>query len=236
MHSQILFETFTGKDITDAVLEEASTLFSENYGIWGKGSSREGKRVRLSGQRLREKLLPESAQTSITRVAVNGNLAGHAFVCRWACAGKKICWITQLVIGKHHREQGLATCLLTSLRKDEDDVFGIMSSHPAACLTAAKAFGRGIEKVSLDFISENAAEVVKSSPIPYIRDAELCGSLFNSAVNMVSGANTHFFVDHKEPLDTLRSVRRERQWPLGELQDGYEYLLILPSRPCRSRS
>lgn len=100
-----------------------------------------GKRVRLSGQRLREKLLPESAQTSITRVAVNGNLAGHAFVCRWACAGKQICWITQLVIGKHYREQGLATCLLTSLRKDEDDVFGIMSSHPAACLTAAKAFG-----------------------------------------------------------------------------------------------
>jgi hypothetical protein len=32
--------------------------------------------------------------------------------------------------------------LLNELRQDGDDVYALMSSHPAACLAAAKAFGR----------------------------------------------------------------------------------------------
>ncbi len=37
-----------------------------------------------------------------------------------------------------------------------------------------------IEKVSLPFIRDHAAAVMASSPIPYVRDAELRGSLFDS--------------------------------------------------------
>ena len=51
---------------------------------------------------------------------------------------KNICWITQLVVHKEYRERGLATGLITHLREPDDNVFGIMSSHPAACLAAAK--------------------------------------------------------------------------------------------------
>jgi hypothetical protein len=39
---KILFESFTGEDITECMLEEASRLFSENYGIWAKDSGRAG--------------------------------------------------------------------------------------------------------------------------------------------------------------------------------------------------
>ncbi len=76
-----------------------------------------------------------------------------------------------------------------------------------------------------------------SSPIPYIREAELCGHLFDSeSEGIVSGVNTHFLVDHEEPLEALSLVREIWEWPLGDLPDGHEYLLILPARSRRSRS
>lgn len=40
--NKVLFESFGGSEITDVILEDASKLFSENYGIWGKGSGRAG--------------------------------------------------------------------------------------------------------------------------------------------------------------------------------------------------
>jgi hypothetical protein len=55
--------------------------------------------------------------------------------------GKIVCWVTQLVVHRDFRERGLAVGLLNQLRQDGDNVYGLMSSHPAACLAAAKAFG-----------------------------------------------------------------------------------------------
>lgn len=123
-----------------------------------------------------------------------------------------------------------------------------MSSHPAACLAAAKAYGSKsyrklytaqfshrvgtIEKVDLGFINETASKVLSTSPIPYIRDSKLCGTIFDAldASGMVSGVNTHFFVDHKEPLEALEVVKDQWEWPLGSLPEGHEYLLILAGK------
>lgn len=100
-----------------------------------------GRPVRLSTRRLREQYLPDAAQSIYTRVTVDGVLAGNAFACRWEHGGKAVCWVTQLVVSKDYRERGLATGLLRVLRADNcHDIYGIMSSHPAACLAAAKAF------------------------------------------------------------------------------------------------
>lgn len=70
------------------------------------------------------------------------------------------------------------------------------------------------------------------SPISYIKDAKLSGSLFNQedTSGAVSSANTGFFVDHEEPLEALARVRESMNWPLGELIDGHEFLLILQVR------
>ncbi len=160
----VMYESFAREQITEELLDEASRLFSENYGIWGKDSGRAGSRqnpqfcftaniflgkpVKLGGKRLREQWLPESATTLYTRVIVDGQLAGHAFSCRWVCNGKNVCWITQLVVGKDYRRRGLAGTLLTLLRREEDDVFGIISSHPFACLAAVRAFGSTFAKIN----------------------------------------------------------------------------------------
>lgn len=75
------------------------------------------------------------------RVTVNDRLAGNLFACRWTYSKKSVCWITQLVVHQEYRERGLAMGLLYQLRHDGDDIYGLVSSHPAACLAAAKAFG-----------------------------------------------------------------------------------------------
>ena len=77
------------------------------------------------------------------------------------------------------------------------------------------------------------------SPICYVKDAKLCGSVFDpgDTSGLVSSVNSGFFVDHHEPLEALAWVRQEMEWPLGELLDGHEFLLIVePRHRSRSRS
>lgn len=100
-----------------------------------------GSRVKLSKTRLRAQCLPDGTLCSYVRVIVDDRLAGNAFACRWSHKDKTVCWVTQLVVHSDFRERGLATGLLNQLRQDDDFIYGLMSSHPAACLAAAKAFG-----------------------------------------------------------------------------------------------
>ncbi|OAX84477.1 hypothetical protein ACJ72_01148 [Emergomyces africanus] len=170
-----LYEIFSGDVVTDDMLSVAARLFSENYGTWGEHSRNPGKPVKLGARRLREEYLPHpTSESYYVRVTVDGDLAGNAFYRRWRYNGQGVCWVTQLVVDRKYRERGLASGLLRALRSDADDIFGIMSSHPVACLAAASSFGTGIERVLLDFARENAQAIMKTSPIPYIRDARHC--------------------------------------------------------------
>ncbi|KAL1847370.1 hypothetical protein VTK73DRAFT_10375 [Phialemonium thermophilum] len=155
------YETFSGAQMTDDMCAEAAKLFSEHYGMWGQRSSKPGEAlfrlvsllsflltlcrkeepVTLGASRLRQQYMPAGADCSYVRVVVDGVLAGHAFVCRWEQGGSTVCWITQLVVRREYRERGLASGLLASLRASPDDVYGIVSSHPAACLATATVLG-----------------------------------------------------------------------------------------------
>ena len=137
-----LYQQFDGTQVTDSMLREASQFFNENYGIWGKESgSKAGTRVKMGKDRLRAQLLPPNVPCSYVRVTVDGNLAGNVFACRWKYNDKPVCWITQLVVHRDYRERGLAAGLLNELRQEDNDIYGVVSSHPAACLATARAFG-----------------------------------------------------------------------------------------------
>ena len=161
--SSRVFRTFAGDCLTEDMLADAARLFSENYGVWGEFSGRKGP-VKSSPRRLRNDLLPAGATTSYTSVFVDGHLAGHALACRWKHGNQVICWVTQLVVAKEHREMGLATGLLRCLRDDTVDTYGVLSSHPATILAASKAFGSSIEKLDLEFIGKEAAAVMRDLP------------------------------------------------------------------------
>ena len=55
--------------------------------------------------------------------------------------GGKVCWITQLVVHKDQRNRGIASFLLKQLRRPELTAFGLVSSHPAACLALSRLGG-----------------------------------------------------------------------------------------------
>lgn len=95
----------------------------------------------MSTDRLRAQCLPEGSRSTYVMATIDGVLAGNLFACRWEYAGRQICWVTQLVVHSDYRERRLATSLLSNLIDNDDDVFGIMSSHPAACKALAKAVG-----------------------------------------------------------------------------------------------
>jgi len=77
---------------------------------------------------------------------------------------------------------------------------------------------------------------LKTLPVKYLQDAELCGSLFkeNCTSNAISSVFTSFYVDHDEPLQALSIYKGCQQWVLGELLDGHEFVTILPVRGSAS--
>ena len=95
----------------------------------------------MSADRLRGRCLPVGARCSYVNAIVDGVFAGHAFTCRWEYQGRQVCWITQLVVHRDYREHRLATRILAKVVRTEDEVFGIISSHPAACMALSKACG-----------------------------------------------------------------------------------------------
>ncbi|KAI1435091.1 hypothetical protein GGR50DRAFT_694427 [Xylaria sp. CBS 124048] len=228
--SEPTYEVYDSERITTSMLSEAVEIFNESYNIWRTLSEcgTEESRVQTTIRELREQLHPVGAMTYYVRVIVDKNPVGYAFACRWICGVEQICWITQLAVKPAHRERGLARGLLRKLRHSTDNIYGIMSPHPAACVAAASSFGESIEHISLAFIDRNLDVVIGSSPIHSIYFATPYGSLFHplDASGLVCGATYRFFVDREEHNAALRRVRATRNWPLGDLPDGCQYLLM----------
>ena len=84
----------------------------------------------------------------------------------------------------------------------------------------------------MEFIKEHAEGVLKASPVRYVRDATVRGGLFGveDGGGVVSCVDTGFWVDHRVPLEALARARDGGDWPLGELLDGHEFLLVVEAR------
>lgn len=89
-----------------------------------------------------------------------------------------------------------------------------------------------IENIDLSFCCENAKLIFEASPVDYIRETQPHGSLFEKdcTSGAVSSVNTNFYVDHDEPLAALQIFKASRNWSLGELLEGHEFLIIVPVR------
>lgn len=234
------YDVFEQDELSSDALQAAADLFSSHYGVWGEKAAEavgswaeKGNPVKIhTGKWLKSQYLPSGSCSTYVRVTVDGKLAGHVICSRWRFKSQTICWVTQLVVSREFRERKLAYGLLDMLKSDEDDVYGVASSHAAGCITLANVFGNGFKNLDLDFIRDNASGILASSPIDYLKTAKLSGSLFNKLDNsgLVCGVDTNFFVDHTEPLEALEHVRKFREWPLGDLPDGCEFLVIVPAK------
>jgi hypothetical protein len=83
--------------------------------------------------------------------------------------------------------------------------------------------------IDTNFISQHAQDIFSVTPIDYLKNIKLRGSLFEDySSGVVSCAFTEFYVDHLEPLNALKVFEGSGRWCLGKLIDGHEYLIILP--------
>lgn len=89
-----------------------------------------------------------------------------------------------------------------------------------------------ISALPLDFIKSHAAAILSSATAKYIKEATVAGDLFdaNDASGLVCGADTGFGVDHAEPERAVEAFEATSgtSWPLGQLPEGHEYLLVFP--------
>lgn len=128
--------------------------------------------------------------------------------------------------------------MLNHLREHTDNFVGIMSSHPAACTALSKVFGRHVDNIDLDYIAQNAPAILQSCPIECIRNAKPAGTLFQpgSESIIVSAADTNFEVDHPEPNQALEVIKKNVKWPLGELAEAHELLLLIQHKRSSDRT
>jgi hypothetical protein len=186
----------------------------------------------MSSKKLEEQILPLGADNVYIRMLVDNELAGNVFGTRWVYEDRPMVWITQLCVSSKYRSQGISKKLLEALRQKEHG-FGILSSHPFAILAVLRVFGRGPEDVDLKMTKCHARAVMDTCPVGYVKEAKLRGALFesDSKDGTVSCADTQFWVDHEEPLQALKSVRKRGfAWPFGELPDGHEFLVLVKAK------
>lgn len=151
------------------------------------------------------------------------------------------------------RKRYIATSLLQMLKSHPlfhgISAIGLASSHPAGChaltkytgivssllnLTCSNIHGSdfAIESIDISFCRQYAKSILQGSPVEYVREMSLRGSLFEDTCTSgaVSSVFTNFYVDHAEPLEALAVYKAREQWRLGELLDGHEFLIILPTQ------
>lgn len=71
-------EKFCGEGITEDMIKDSATLFSNNYGVWSKAAASkmgrnlvEGSRIKISPKLLRQKCIPDGADNIYVRFIDN---------------------------------------------------------------------------------------------------------------------------------------------------------------------
>lgn len=87
--------------------------------------------------------------------------------------------------------------------------------------------------VPLDFVRNNATAILASSPVLYIQNAKPAGTIFKAGGDLRCGADTSFHIDQKEAKEAVAELEAKDEWPLGELIEGHEYLLLFDGKRRR---
>jgi hypothetical protein len=201
----------------------------------------------MSAKKLREQIFPaasaEACMNTYVRGLLDDELVGNVFATRWTFEGRKLLWIIQLCVSANHRNQGIAKNLLEVLREDGyPSGCGILSSHPFTISAVLRGFGRGVEDIDLTMTKHYGRGIMKLSPVKYVREAKVTGSLFEGTIDgqeenrIVCCADTEFWVDHSEPEEALEAMKGKGiAWPFGDLPEGHEFLVIVEVKAAFGR-
>ena len=232
-------QKFDAASITGEMIAAAAELFSQNYGVWGPKAAekmgverlKRGVRVKMSPKNVISQILPPGADNIYVRALVDEELVGNVFGTHWMYQDKPVIWITQLCVKSTYRSQGIAKKLVETLHENEV-CMGILSSHAHAILSVMHVYGRRSEEFDLISTRMHARNIMDTCPVKYVENAKVWGSVFEPVNDgSVSCAYTNFWVDHEEPLKALGALQKRKiDWPLGELPEGHEFLIVVQLR------
>lgn len=203
-------------------IEKCSELYSNHYGIWGGEGVHPNKNIKLSPNKLQDWLANENV--SIYYASDNDNIIGYAIAFSKDEKGYGIVtWVTQLVVHEDYRNHGIAKNILFSIWGFSNQfAWGIVSANPYAIRALEKATRRRAVPIR---IKKNAVKLknIGRENVPFIND----DTVFEITEN-TSKVNTNFFVEHSDNVNKIANITNEEMpWLLGELQDGWNGLLLL---------
>ena len=217
------FANYHMRDVSEALIKECAQLFSNSYGFWNEQGCKPGGSVQLSTHRLKAQCLfdPDTCRLAVAR-HTSGELAGQAFYCNFLYkpSGRRVVWVTQLVVGSKYRGCHLSTTMLVQPCANKN-IFacGLVSSHPYA-VKALESATKTICDHSLTLL--HAESIVKASKVSYIQDKPLVVSMADTLRQSVMV--TDFQVCHEE-ADAKRYALAD--WQLGPLESGEEFLALV---------
>ncbi|MCB9950014.1 MAG: GNAT family N-acetyltransferase [Planctomycetaceae bacterium] len=219
INTNVEFGYFYGLWITPHLLEECAELYSNHYGFWSADApDNPGQMIRLSANRIKEWVKTEEAAIATARL--DNRLIGYAVAIRVSVKRYGIVtWITQLVVHKDFRKQGVAKRLLFSFWEFSDHfAWGIVSANPFAIRALEKATRRRVVASRVKKHHDLLLGVADDH-VPYIsRETE------SEVTQKISRVNTRFYVDHSELPARLKAASCSVPWTLGELPPGWEWL------------
>lgn len=199
------------------LLARFARFYTEQYGIWGQLGPSPGQPVRLSRDRLRKWLVPNSLVVWCTAL---GELVGYAVAVQTKVPKYGVVsWVTQLVVHEAHRQQDVGkTLLFTIWRFTDHFAWGLLTANPFAVRALEKATRRRCQP---DRIEKDVSPLreLGNTAVPYL----------DSAAELVvttseSRANTKFFLDHSQlPTMLSAAISDEKPWKLGPLPEGWEW-------------
>jgi len=82
--------------------------------------------------------------------------------------------------------------------------------------------------INTDFIGQHVKDIFSVTPIEYLKNIKLHGSLLeDSPPDIVSSIYAEFIVDRKESLEAFQGIQGCKALVLGNLLDGHEFLINL---------
>ena len=207
-----------GSLVQSELLRDFAQFYTDHYGIWGEFGPNPGGPVRLSPDRLRHWLVPDSLVVWSTLL---GNLVGYAIAVQTRLKDRgTVSWVTQLVVHEAHRQQDVGkTLLFTIWRFTDHFAWGLLTANPFAVRALEKATRRRCDPgrtardvASLRQLGPSVAAYI-SEQTEIIVDAD------------ESRANTTFFLDHSQlPAMLSAATTLDKPWKLGPLSAGWEWL------------
>jgi SAM-dependent methyltransferase len=200
------------------LLAACAELFSNHYGIWGRGGPVPGGRVRISAERVSILLQDEAAWIA---AAYDGErLVGYAIAERIDAEVGRVAWVSQLVVHESYRKARVATTLLYSIWQFSDCyAWGLATANPFAVRALETATRRRCSARQIRDRGKQLLDVV-SSHVDYL-PADLDRG---SDGTPLPSLNTGFFLDLDDtPAMLKRAARGDRPWALGQIEDGHEW-------------